>query len=327
MLRRVAAVVLCWMLLIPSSGFSWGPEGHRIVAKIAAKNLSPDVRKKVAAILGSTETGLEAAMATAATWPDDGLDKKKTKTDLWHFVDVPIAGQFSIGHLCDADNCVLNRIDEMSRRLRMNETNFKLAAPPTKPRPMTSQELAFLIHFVGDVHQPLHAANNGDRGGNCEPLKTPILHAPFDTKELHAAWDDDEVRAVLKKENANEDTIALALFNRFKMGAQVPQLTPLDWARESNELAKKDAYDRLMIPSHNAPLGTCDPTIKSTMENVDVTQQYLDGNVADVEVQLMRAGIRLSNILNQICAGNGCKVVTPTNPGSGGGNKKITNPQ
>jgi len=111
------------------------------------------------------------------------------------------------------------------------------------------------------------------------------------------------------------------------MGAQVPQLTPLDWARESNELAKKDAYDRLMIPSHNAPLGTCDPTIKSTMENVDVTQQYLDGNVADVEVQLMRAGIRLSNILNQICAGNGCKVVTPTNPGSGGGDKKITNPQ
>src|SRR5262249_45455034 len=108
MLRRVAAVVLCWMLLIPSRGFSWGPEGHRVVAKIAAKNLSPEVRKKVAGILGSTERGLEAAMATAATWADDGLDKKKTKTYLWHFVDVPIAGQFSIGHLCDADNCVLN---------------------------------------------------------------------------------------------------------------------------------------------------------------------------------------------------------------------------
>jgi hypothetical protein len=322
MFRRTAAVVMCWMLLIPSSGFSWGSEGHRIVAKIAAKNLSPDVRKKVEAILGTNDAGLEAAMAAAATWPDDGLDKKKTKTDLWHFVDVPIAGQFSIGHLCDGDNCVLNRIDEMSRRLQMNEKNFKLSAPPIKPRSMTSQELSFLIHFVGDVHQPLHAANNGDRGGNCEPLKTPILHTPFDTTELHAAWDDDEVRAVLKKENATEDKIALTLFNRFKMGAQVPQLTPIDWARESNELARKDVYTKLMIVSHSAPPGTCDPTIKSTMEKVDVRQPYLDGNVTDVEVQLMRAGIRLSNVLNQICAGNGCKVVTPTNGGRGGNKKK-----
>src|SRR5215813_8361672 len=121
MLRRVAAVVMCWILLIPSSGFSWGGEGHRIVAKIAAKNLSQDVRKKLSKILRTNDAGLEAAMAIAATWPDDGLDKKTTKTDLWHFVDVPVTGQFSIGHLCDADNCVLNRIDEMSRRLRMNE--------------------------------------------------------------------------------------------------------------------------------------------------------------------------------------------------------------
>jgi hypothetical protein len=76
MLRRVAVVVMCWMVLIPSSAFSWGPEGHRIVAKIAVKNLSPDARKKLAAILGTTDAKLEAAMATAATWPDDGLDKK-----------------------------------------------------------------------------------------------------------------------------------------------------------------------------------------------------------------------------------------------------------
>ena len=57
MFRRAAAVVMCWILLMPSSGFSWGAEGHRIVAKIAAKNLSPDARKKLAKILGTNNAG------------------------------------------------------------------------------------------------------------------------------------------------------------------------------------------------------------------------------------------------------------------------------
>jgi hypothetical protein len=88
---------MCWLLLIPSSGFSWGSEGQRIVAKIAAKNLSPAGPEKVDAILGTKHAGREAAMATAAI----GLGNKKAKSrPTWaHFADVPIADQFSIGYL------------------------------------------------------------------------------------------------------------------------------------------------------------------------------------------------------------------------------------
>ena len=153
--------------------------------------------------------------------------------------------------------------------------------------------------------QPLHAANNGDRGGNCEPLTNFILHRPFDTKELHAAWDDDEVRAVMKV-LGDQDQTTTALFSRFQNGEQVAQLAPLDWARESNDLAKKDVYMKFNLPNHTAPPGTCDPTIQRLNEKVNVTQEYLDGNVADVETQLLRAGIRLSRIINEICVGNGC---------------------
>jgi len=77
-----------------------------------------------------------------------------------------------------------------------------------------------------------------------------------------------------------------------------------------------------MITRHEAPPGTCDRAIKKMKETLDVTQQYLDGNVPDVETQLMRAGIRLSNVLNQICMGEGCKVVSPTGRGNRSGNNK-----
>lgn len=308
-LKRIVPLLICWMLVIPVAGFSWGRDGHRVVAKIAAKNLSPDARKKVAAILGTNEAGVEAAMASASTWPDE-ISKPDTKTDTWHFIDVPVTAPFSIGTLCAQHNCVIDRIQEMSDRLRMNQTGFKLAKPPIPSRPMTSQELAFLIHFVGDIHQPLHSANDGDRGGNCENLTNPIVHNDHsrDTTELHAAWDVDEVLAVFKQ-RGNEDATANTLFQRFKNGAQVQQLTVTDWARESNDLARTDVYRKLNIPSHTAPLGQCAVGIAK----VNVNQAYLDGNVPDVEQQLLRAGIRLSRIINDICAGNGCAA----NPGGG----------
>jgi hypothetical protein len=310
MLKKIVAIVICWVLGFPMFGFSWGREGHRIVAKIAAKNLSTEARQKVAAILRTNEAGVEAAMADAATWPDE-ISKPATKTGNWHFVDVPVTAPFSIGTLCAAHDCVIDRIQEMSDRLRTNQTGFKLAAPPNPPRPMTSQELAFLIHLVGDVHQPLHSANDGDRGGNCDNLTIPLTHSDGSqpTTELHAAWDVDEVLAVMKV-LGTEDATANTLFQKFKNGAQAPQVTITDWAHEAYDLAKKDIYMKLNISNHTAPAGQCAVGIAK----VNVNQQYLDGNVADVEQQLMRAGIRLSNILNQICLGTGCKA----NVGAGG---------
>jgi len=308
---RGISVALAILLTAPP-GWSWGHDGHRLVAKIAAKDLSPDTRKKVAAILGTNDAGVDAAMADAATWPDE-IDKKTTGTGDWHFIDVPVSGAFSVAGLCPQHNCAIDRIQEMSDRLRTNQTGFTLPVTPSPPRPMASQELAFLIHLVGDIHQPLHAANDGDRGGNCENLTKALVHADHSrTTELHAVWDNDEVFTVLKA-LGNEDAAASALFQRFKSGTPVRQAAVTDWAHESNDLARKDVYQALHIPNRTAPAGQC----ATNVAKVSIDQKYLDSNVMDTEQQLLRAGIRLAGVLNQICAGNGCEA----NP-SGNGKKK-----
>ena len=300
---RFASIVLS-LLLTSGPAFPWGVEGHRVVALIAAKSISGATRAKLMLILSTNDAGLDAAMATAATWPDK-INKKATGTANWHFIDVPVTAPFSIGNLCAGHDCVIDQIANMQDRLQNNRKGFTLAAKPSPPRPMTSQELAFLIHFVGDIHQPLHAATDGDRGGNCVDLTNPISHQQDhspDTTELHAVWDVDEVNAVFDS-LGDEDQTAETLFQQVKSGAvQVQQLTPVDWANESNALARNDVYQKLGLPAHTAPANTCAPGIAK----LTLPATYLVGNVNDVASQLTKAGIRLARILDQICAGSGC---------------------
>src|SRR5260370_24911604 len=141
---RGISVALAILLTAPTS-WPWGDDGHRLVAKIAAKNLSPDTRKKVAAILGTNDAGVDAAMADAATWPDE-IDKKTTGTGDWHFIDVPVSGAFAVAGLCPQHNCAIDRIQEMSDRLPTNQAVVTLPVTPTPPTPIAAQALALLIH-------------------------------------------------------------------------------------------------------------------------------------------------------------------------------------
>jgi nuclease S1 len=306
MLNRAAIALLVSVLVVPAPLHAWGKEGHRIVARIAAKNLTQTTRDKLRRILGvTTDAALASAMAAAAVWPDR-IDRAATGTSRWHFINVPIASSFSVAGHCPNHDCVLDRIEDLRHRLQTNESGFALLAPPNPPRTMTSQELAFLIHFVGDIHQPLHAAWNADRGGGCVRLTTPLVHDDgknTDTTDLHLAWDIDTVLAAMKTHGGSEQATAAALFARFKKGASVPQGTPEQWARESNDLAKTVIYQRLGIPNYTTTSGDCATGITPVL----ITSSYLNSNVAIVERRLMEAGIRLSNVLNEICSGTGCK--------------------
>ena len=291
----VLSLGLC-LLVAPAPCVAWGGAGHRVIARIAAKNIDQGTRAKLAVILGVAPGAVEDAMAEASTWPDD-IDKVKTGTREWHFINVAVSNPFSTTGLCSPHECVLDRINEMARRLHNNEKGFTLLAPPAPKfkRPMTSREVAFLIHFVGDVHQPLHAADNHDLGGVQVLLNPPIQHGQFPTDQLHALWDGDEVFAVLNA-LGDERHAAAALNQRFQNGATVVQLTPLDWARESYDLAKQSIYNKLTI--------TQDTNGK---RHVILPAGYVDGNEGEVETRLLRAGIRLARLLDQTCAGDGCK--------------------
>lgn len=300
----VAAALLTTLVLAPQPGEAWGRQGHRIVARIAARALTADVRTKLAAILGVTDAGLERAMANASIWPDV-IDKRATGTSSWHYINVPVFAPFTTAGLCPNHDCVIDRIDEMRLRLQTNRKGFTLAASPSPPRTMTSQQLAFLIHFVGDIHQPLHAVANGDRGGDCVLLTRPLRHGngSADTTKLHGAWDVDTVLAVMKANLGSEARTTTVLVQRLESGAAVTQGTPADWARESHEIARTAVYEALKVgPMSAAAPGACAAGIRP----VSIDQAYLSANVAIVERRLMQAGARLSNMLNEICRGNGC---------------------
>jgi hypothetical protein len=86
---RCCCITISVFLAVVCPAWPWGHEGDRVVAKVAAKNLTPAARQKVALILGTADAGLDTAMAAAATWPDE-INKVQTQTSNWHFVDVPV---------------------------------------------------------------------------------------------------------------------------------------------------------------------------------------------------------------------------------------------
>jgi hypothetical protein len=302
------------ILLAVQPGWGWGRDGHRLVAKIAALKLNAPVRAKLAVIFNVKDDELNDAMADAATWPDE-INKKTTGSRDWHFIDVPVTSPFSLEGLCGADgDCVTFRIKDFAELLRTNQPGFHLLTKPKPFRPVASQEVAFLIHFVGDIHQPLHSATNGDRGGNCVNLAEPIEHSDASqaTTELHALWDVDTVLAVYSdldtlnpdRTVSDEDHVAADLFADYQKAAPGAweKAGIEDWAKESNDLAKSNIYQKLSIPAHTAAAGQC----ATGIDPVTIDDDYLDANVNITEQQLTRAGVRLANLLNDICGGKGC---------------------
>ena len=171
---RVANVVLA-ILLCPVSALGWGYDGHRIVAIIAADNLTPAAQTHVANILRVPPTQTAIAMANASVRPDSEFRDEDPATVPWHFINLCLQDRRTdVRARCPGGNCVTGKIDEYSKRLKERDYDRWGAAG----------DLAFLIHLVGDIHQPLHAANNADRGGGCVMVDS---HPP--AKDLHEAWD------------------------------------------------------------------------------------------------------------------------------------------
>ena len=171
----VLAVFLC-----PVSAWGWGNDGHKIVAIIAADNLTPAAQSHVANILGVPADQIATAMEAASIRPDSEFREEDRSTAPWHFIDICLQDRrIDIPARCPGGNCVTGKIDEYSRRLK--EGNYD--------RWGAAGDLAFLIHFVGDIHQPLHTANDADRGGNCV-----MVDSQPRAKNLHDAWDTTIVR-------------------------------------------------------------------------------------------------------------------------------------
>ena len=204
-------------LCTPAAAFAWGCEGHQLIALIALKQLVPNALNKAHQLLrgkpidSHLERLCEASaldvLVNVSTWADD-IRNERRETAHWHFVEIPLnAPRNDLNHFCPSEaGCVVKAIHEHADLLRSGSGTIRKKA----------EALMFLIHFVGDLHQPLHTAGNGDRGGNCLPIAffgtRPELQG--NTMEelakenfrpnLHAVWDNDLVKRVSGNRTVSE---------------------------------------------------------------------------------------------------------------------------
>lgn len=270
--------------MIGSQALAWGDLGHEVTALIAYRHLLPTARAALDELLASdTDTLTAGDFAGRATWADKYRNTHR-ETAAWHFVDIEI-DQPDLKQACfgfpalppgqwasqgPAQDCVVNKIAEFSAELKN----------PSTPAPERLLALKFLIHFVGDLHQPLHAADHHDRGGNCISLAPPLGAQ----KNLHAYWDVSVVNAL----GPSAAQIADQLDARLSTGdiKDWTQGSPQSWAMDTFEIGRRDAY---ALPST--------PTCQSGGP-VALTSAYRAQAEKDAATQLSKAAVRLAAVLN-----------------------------
>jgi hypothetical protein len=240
---------------------AWGPEGHDLVARIAEAQLTAEARARVAEILGPGST-----MASVSSWPDQ-IRRSRPETGPWHYVDIPIDKPgLDMARDCPNGNCVIAAIAAMRAKLR----------DPATAADQRREALMFVIHFVGDMHQPLHSSNHGDRGGN-------EVHIVFHGQpgNLHGLWDGG-LLARMGKEDDLFGRLSAASARRRKKFAKG---SVSDWAEQAHKLAQQMVYGRLPNAAPGAPL--------------TIGADYERRADAVIELQIERAGARLAAVLNQ----------------------------
>lgn len=290
MYRRLGRSLAIACIFCTYSAFGWWETGHRTVARIAAAHLTPAARIRIARILNVPDhpDAIADALASGSTWADE--IKKETHTDDWHFIDLTLQdGRSDMGKRCKDENCV-------TARIRLFTAQF--AAQKADGRWSELDALRFLVHFVGDVHQPLHAISDADLGGNCEPIDPPIHEA----KNIHGLWDGGIVNAL-----EGSDGELASRINGYIAALNESELKDLssgsvdDWTWESHELARKVVYEKLHVPTEPVlfPNGCAAAPAEITSFRAPVDSPYVDDMKSVVRDQLAKAGLRLAKVLNE----------------------------
>jgi hypothetical protein len=298
------------------SAHAWGCKGHQTVALIAEAHLTPAARAMVFKILAAgpidpalsrycKEPNLDT-FADASTWADDER-RMKPDTAPWHFIDLPRgAPQSSLSEYCPpATGCVISALTAQVAILR----------DPTASPQARADALRYIIHFVGDIHQPMHDTTNNDRGGNCVPV-TFFGKAPGETHataesyspNLHSVWDVNIIDQL--SDGKTPQQLADELNEKFQARESAWQSEKPNfetWAWEGHQLAEKITYGALPVKiaiETARPVNTCadDDHISTRMLhlNEDLEADYQNAADPAVEEQLTKAGIRLAALLDSL---------------------------
>ncbi len=265
--KSLTAILLGLVVILPEPAFPWGDDGHRIVAQVAEHRLHKDAAARVRDLIGPE------GLASVAMWADQ-IKSERPETRPWHYVNIPMGrGDYDPGRDCatpQPGDCVIGALERMYARL----------LDPSTDTPAKVEALKFLVHLMGDLHQPLHFVDR-DRGGN-EVLVTffgekniPSTTIPWN---LHAVWDT----ALIVRTGLTQDQYVA------KVEGLLKSRKPGDfekgsfrvWALETHRAAVEVAYG--LLPPDRA-LG----------------EDYYRRALPVVDAMLAKAGVRLAKILNE----------------------------
>jgi hypothetical protein len=295
----ILVAVLATVVLSVRPAYAWDDFGHRVVARIAWENLTPQARSRAIAILraAAPETGLGgsvggtlsqeqeiALFVFAATWPDvvrdtaNALRMEKYHHPYRHYVDTFWRQDTDFGPALPVDR---RPEGDLLRDVPMLQQWLATGSPEQR-----ALGLAWVLHLVGDIHQPLHASGRisprdpwGDGGGNTFRVGTRSLHSVWDgilTDSLNAPRPTAPLQAV-----TDAATMVMQHHPRSRLSYELGQREFAQWAQEGLVLAQRDVY--------RAPLVRDQP----------VPPDYRTAAFLAAEPRIALAGYRLADLLNQ----------------------------
>ncbi|MEO5799219.1 MAG: S1/P1 nuclease [Gemmatimonadales bacterium] len=236
----------------------WGIMGHRIVARIAEGRLTPATAAEVARLLDG------AGIPSVANWADS-FRTKHPETGVWHYVDIPTwEKSYDSVRDCKDGGCVVAALN----------TKIAILSDKHRSKEERGEALRFVVHFIGDMHQPLHAGERADKGGNDVKLT-------FEGRatNLHSVWDSGMLTASGESEDALVGRINERLATRGDLRI-IAAGSIIDWAMESHDVARDVVYN--FVP----PSLVLDASYRAAVRPV-------------LEDRLLRGGVRLAAVLNR----------------------------
>jgi hypothetical protein len=277
LLRVKCTAPLAVLLLLPSIALAWGGDGHQVICLIAEDRLTPAAKAGIHGLLGKD---VNMSDAEIASWADQ-IRRQRSETAPWHYADIPVyasatapSTQPTFDEARDGQhgNNVIDKVTDFEKVLK----------DPKASKADKTEALKFLVHLIGDLHQPLHCAErNKDKGGNARLV---FFLARQRATNLHSVWDS----AILLNHKGGMRNAAYAeKLNAAitpEQAAEWAKGTPIDWANESHDVAVTSVYKD--VPVDGPP--------------PKIDQKYIDAVGPVIDQQLERGGVRLATILNDI---------------------------
>lgn len=279
MIRPLAALLAALALLFHAPALAYGQYAHGSIARMALLNAAPATRARVRALLArsallQTPTCPAATLEEASVWPDciRAMGPRFSYTAPWHYQNVDICKPFDLKSACRDGNCVSAQIDRQ----------VKLLQDRSVPESEKVAALAFLIHFVGDLHMPLHSGDRADRGGN--DVKAAYgVYAP-EWLNLHAIWDTPLAERAL-----STPPELVRVYTPAERAALAAGSTE-SWSREAWQVSRDVAYAEALGGDGCGPK----PAARVTLSDAAIARA-----IAPQRLQATRAGLRLARLLDE----------------------------